>query len=114
MKIIIMYYKLTMRESHKRNEEEKQLMDLRQKKEEIGGKEKQFNHRKDQAKLQQRQVPKKRLTYNILIVEDEPDLVYTYKVILQDEGYNVDTFTDPYAALMHQGCGKSSMFAIRC
>ena len=74
-------------------------MDLRQKKEEIGGKEKQFNHRKDQAKLQQRQVPKKRLTYNILIVEDEPDLVYTYKVILQEEGYNVDTFTDPYAAL---------------
>ena len=97
------YYHVLQIDNERITQEErgrrKQLMDLRQKKEEIGGKEKQFNHRKDQAKLQQRQVPKKRLTYNILIVEDEPDLVYTYKVILQEEGYNVDTFTDPYAAL---------------
>ena len=34
-----------------------QLTELRQKNEEIGDKEKQFNHRKEQAELQQRQVP---------------------------------------------------------
>jgi len=77
----------------------KQLMELQQREEITPSKEKQSTHRKEQAELQQGQVPEKRLKYNILIVEDEPDLIYTYKVILQEEGYNVDTFTDPYAAL---------------
>ena len=62
-------------------------------------KEKQLNNQKEQAELQQGQVPEKRLKYNILVVEDEPDLNNTYQLILQEEGYNVDTFTDPYAAL---------------
>src|SRR5215831_19504125 len=76
-----------------------QLVELRQKEGAIESKERQFNRKKEQVELQQQQVPEKRLSYNILIVEDEPDLIYTYKVILQEEGYNVDTFTDPYAAL---------------
>jgi CheY-like chemotaxis protein len=38
---------------------------------------------------------------NIMVVDDEPDILFTYKYILSDEGYNVETFTDPQEALMH-------------
>ena len=43
-------------------------MELQQKEEIILSKEKQSTHRKEQAELQQGQVPEKRLKYNILIV----------------------------------------------
>jgi CheY-like chemotaxis protein len=36
---------------------------------------------------------------NIMIIEDEPDLLFCYKVILQEEGHNVYGFVDPYEAL---------------
>jgi len=77
----------------------KQLVELQEGKP-ISTKEKQSNNKSEHSELEpQQHVPEKRLTYNILIVEDEPDLIYTYKIMLQDEGYNVDTYTDPYAAL---------------
>jgi two-component system response regulator ChvI len=36
---------------------------------------------------------------NIMIVDDEVDILYTYKHILSAEGYNVEAFTDPQEAL---------------
>jgi CheY-like chemotaxis protein len=36
---------------------------------------------------------------NIMIIEDEPDLLISYKAILQEEGHNVYGFVDPYEAL---------------
>jgi CheY-like chemotaxis protein/class 3 adenylate cyclase len=48
---------------------------------------------------------KKKLTEkhpaNILIVDDEPDTLFTYKSILSAEGYNVQDFSDPQEALKH-------------
>jgi CheY-like chemotaxis protein len=38
---------------------------------------------------------------NIMIVDDEPDVLSTYECFLSDEGYNVQTFTDPQEALEH-------------
>ena len=38
---------------------------------------------------------------NILIVDDELDIAFTYKSILNEQGYNVDAFTDPRQALLH-------------
>jgi CheY-like chemotaxis protein len=38
---------------------------------------------------------------NILIVDDEPDALLTYKYLLSAEGYNVQAFTDPQEALKH-------------
>jgi len=38
---------------------------------------------------------------NILIVEDEGDLAFTYKTILSEEGWNVRFFTDSHEALRH-------------
>jgi CheY-like chemotaxis protein len=36
---------------------------------------------------------------NILIVDDEPDALFTYKTFLASEGFNVDAFTIPEEAL---------------
>ena len=40
-------------------------------------------------------------SYNIMVVDDEPDTAFTYKSILSAEGYNVQMFTDPQEALKH-------------
>ena len=37
----------------------------------------------------------------IMVVDDEPDILLTYKTYLDSAGYNVDSFTDPTEALMH-------------
>ena len=34
-----------------------------------------------------------------MIVDDEPDTLFTYEWFLSDEGYNVEAFTDPQEAL---------------
>ncbi len=38
---------------------------------------------------------------NILLIDDEPDVLYTYKCFLASRGYNVVTFTNPREALIH-------------
>jgi CheY-like chemotaxis protein/predicted transcriptional regulator len=38
---------------------------------------------------------------NLMLVEDEPDVLFAFKTILTSEGYNVDTFTDSFEALKH-------------
>jgi len=40
-------------------------------------------------------------TKKILLVDDEPDLTYTIKRILEDNGFKVDSFNDPILALKH-------------
>ena len=48
----------------------------------------------------QEQQPQKHST-NILLIDDEPDTLFTYESFLSDEGYNVKTFSDPQEALKH-------------
>ena len=48
----------------------------------------------------QEKQPQKHST-NILLIDDEPDTLYTYESFLSDEGYNVKTFSDPQEALEH-------------
>ena len=38
---------------------------------------------------------------NLMLVEDEPDVLFAFQTILISEGYNVDTFTDSFEALKH-------------
>jgi CheY-like chemotaxis protein len=38
---------------------------------------------------------------NIMVVDDEPDILFTYKSLLSAEGYNIEAFTDPQEALKH-------------
>src|ERR687892_1455848 len=49
----------------------------------------------------QRQQQQQRYSTNIMIVDDEPDTLFTYEWFLSDEGYNVEAFTDPQEALKH-------------
>ncbi len=39
------------------------------------------------------------MTKKILIIDDEPDVTYTIKTILEDHGFEVDAFTDSILAL---------------
>jgi two-component system, OmpR family, response regulator ChvI len=44
---------------------------------------------------------KQKNTHNIMIVDDERDILLTYRSILQGEGYNIKTFSNPHEALVH-------------
>ncbi|MDQ3837312.1 MAG: response regulator, partial [Thermoproteota archaeon] len=57
-----------------------------------------------QSQLLQQSQKKKKLqkcSANIMIVDDEPDTLFTYKSILSEEGYNVQGFTNSKEALTH-------------
>jgi two-component system, OmpR family, response regulator ChvI len=62
-----------------------------------------------QQRLEKSQLPQEHyqkqeeesLQKNILLVDDEPDVVLTYKSILVEEGYNVNAYTDSKEALRH-------------
>jgi len=47
---------------------------------------------------------------NILLVDDDSDILLTYKSFLEVEGYNVDTFSDPESALKHFAQTDSSYY----
>jgi two-component system, OmpR family, response regulator ChvI len=53
------------------------------------------------AKQQSQQLQQQRYSTNIMVVDDEPDTLFTYELFLSDEGYNVEAFTDPQEALKH-------------
>ncbi|HEX2231352.1 MAG TPA: response regulator, partial [Nitrososphaeraceae archaeon] len=58
---------------------------------------------KQQSQLLEQSQQKQQQKYiaNIMIVDDEPDILFTYKLLLSAEGYNVQPFTDPQEALKH-------------
>ena len=39
------------------------------------------------------------MTKKIVLIDDEPDLTYTIKNILEDNGFELDLFNDPILAL---------------
>jgi CheY-like chemotaxis protein len=56
---------------------------------------------KEQSQLlqQREQEQQQEHSANIMIVDDEPDTLFTYKSLLLAEGHNVQSFTDPQKAL---------------
>jgi two-component system, OmpR family, response regulator ChvI len=52
-----------------------------------------------QDSQQKQQEHQQRYSTNIMIVDDEPDALFTYECFLSDEGYHVEGFTDPQEAL---------------
>ena len=39
------------------------------------------------------------MTKRILLIDDEPDITFTIKDILEDNGFQVDSFNDPILSL---------------
>jgi two-component system response regulator ChvI len=64
----------------------------------IQTKQHQLTRRLQQSELQER--PQK-YPVSIMIVDDEPDTLFTYDSFLSDEGYDVKSFTDSLEALKH-------------
>ncbi len=44
--------------------------------------------------------------YRILIVDDEPDIMLTLKVVLENNGFKIQAFTDPILALRNFTAGS--------
>lgn len=40
-------------------------------------------------------------SFNILLIDDDKDILFTFKAIFQNEGYKVDSFSNPIEALSH-------------
>jgi two-component system, OmpR family, response regulator ChvI len=53
------------------------------------------------AQQQRQLLEQQKYSVNIMVVDDEPDTVFTYKSLLFAEGHNVEAFTDPQEALKH-------------
>jgi two-component system response regulator ChvI len=66
-------------------------------KEDIGAKQQSSQLLRQDSQHKQQQ----RYFINIMIVDDEPDTLFTYEWFLSEEGYNVEAFTDPQEALKH-------------
>lgn len=45
--------------------------------------------------------PAKKHSIKLMLIDDDPDILFTFKSILAAEGYNVEAFVDPSAALNH-------------
>jgi CheY-like chemotaxis protein len=56
---------------------------------------------KDNNEVKNKITPHNKNTINILLVEDEEDLLFTFKKILIDGGYNIKAFSDSKNALYH-------------
>jgi CheY-like chemotaxis protein len=60
-----------------------------------------FNSKIPRLEAAQARVTQQKYFANIMVVDDEPDILFTYKSLLSAEGYNVKAFTDPQEALKH-------------
>jgi two-component system response regulator ChvI len=65
----------------------------------IQTKQQQSSQRLQQSQYQQ--PPPQKYPANIIVVDDEPDTLFTYETFLSDEGYKVKAFTDSLEALKH-------------
>jgi CheY-like chemotaxis protein len=64
----------------------------------------QYYYQYDQKKEQQNH------PHNIMLIDDEPDMLLTYKTFLSAESYNVEEFTNPQSALQHFAQINSSYY----
>jgi two-component system, OmpR family, response regulator ChvI len=68
----------------------------------IQTKQQQLSQRLQQSQQKpQPQQQKQKYSSNIMVVDDEPDTLFTYESFLSDEGYNIESFTDSLEALKH-------------
>jgi CheY-like chemotaxis protein len=56
-----------------------------------------FNHRTVTEQTRDEVVPK----FNVMLIDDEPDMIITFKSFLHSEEYNVDAFSNSQEALRH-------------
>ncbi len=74
------------------------------------------HHALERIRLSQELQPRLRLEGddvsrgNIMLVDDQPDMLFTYQAFLEGQGFTVQTFTDPTVALRQFAKEDSSMY----
>jgi DNA-binding response OmpR family regulator len=48
----------------------------------------------------------------VMLVDDDHDTVYSFQVVLELNGYDVDGFTDPYSALRNFSEGLYDLIVV--
>ncbi|HEY7571083.1 MAG TPA: response regulator [Nitrososphaeraceae archaeon] len=56
-------------------------------------------HQSKSTRYVDHEIGQKKSSYNVLIVDDEPDVLLTYRSFLEDAGYNVEAFSEPQESL---------------
>jgi CheY-like chemotaxis protein len=51
--------------------------------------------------MQQNKNKKSNSSFNILLIDDDKDILFTFVTIIESAGYHVTSFSDPYQALSH-------------
>jgi CheY-like chemotaxis protein len=69
--------------------------------EDVQAKQQQQQQSSQMLQSPEEQQPPQKYSTNILVIDDEPDALFTYESFLSDEGYSVKAFTDSVEALKH-------------
>jgi two-component system, OmpR family, response regulator ChvI len=62
-----------------------------------------IDNKKIQGQIKQRQNTQNQpnSSFNILLIDDDKDILFTFESVIRNEGYNVISYTDPNKALVH-------------
>jgi CheY-like chemotaxis protein len=61
----------------------------------------QHQQQQPQQRQQKNKLNQANSSYNILLVDDDADILFTFSAVIEGEGYHLKSFNDPNAALSH-------------
>lgn len=64
-------------------------------------KEIEFKRKQNQIKLKENRLGQSNSSFKILLIDDDPDILFTFKTIIESEKYKTNSFSDPRKALEH-------------
>jgi len=76
--------------TQKHNTQHQQLLQQHQK-----------NLRQPQQRQQKNELNQSNSSYNILLIDDDADILFTFTAVIEREGYHLKSFNNPYDALNH-------------
>jgi len=76
--------------TQKHNTQHQQLLQQHQKKQ-----------RRPQQRQQKNELNQSNSSYNILLIDDDADILFTFTAVIEGEGYHLKSFNNPYEALNH-------------
>jgi CheY-like chemotaxis protein len=57
--------------------------------------------RQPQQRQQKNELKQSNSSYNILLIDDDADILFTFTAVIEGEGYHLKSFNNPYEALSH-------------
>jgi two-component system response regulator ChvI len=61
----------------------------------------QQQHQRPQQRQQKNKLNQSNSSYNILLIDDDSDILFTFSAVIEGEGYHLKSFNNPHEALCH-------------